>query len=87
LSNHSPNPQFFDIIKNSTCTNLDQVLTGYKWTDRNVNPYVTNPHGTIIPRDEQCYIIVENPEADFNNGVSLEYSLHDMTVEEAKVSN
>ena len=51
VGNHSPNPNFFKILKNSTPTNLDEVLAKLRWSDRDVNPYKTNPHGTNIPRD------------------------------------
>lgn len=84
---HSSNPNFFKILKNSTCTNLDEVLDKFKWNDRDINPYHTNPNGTNISRNQQCYLVVENPEADFDSGTSMKYSLHDMTYEQAAQSN
>jgi len=62
-------------------------LNKFRWNDRDVNPYVTNPNGVDIARDQQCYIVVENPDGDFDNGVSMKYSLYDMTAEQAVQSN
>jgi len=39
VGNHSTNPNFFKILKNSTPTNFDQVLAKLQWNDRDVNPY------------------------------------------------
>ena len=48
---HSSNPHFFSILKESICTNMDDVMNGLNWNDEKINPYTTNPHGVDIPRD------------------------------------
>ena len=83
---HSQNPHFFDILRKSQCQNMDDVMNGLGWNDKNVNPYVTNPHGVDIPRDQQCYATVTNPSADFE-AEAMTYVLHDMTADEAAVYN
>ena len=51
LAEHSSNPHFFSILKESICTNMDDVMNGLNWNDEKINPYTTNPHGVDIPRD------------------------------------
>ena len=78
-SAHSSNPHFWDILRNSECLNMDDIMNGLGWNSRSINPYETNPAGVNIPRDQQCYATIINPEADFTVE-KMKYVLSDMTV-------
>ena len=86
MSAHSSNPHFWDILRNSECSNMGDIMNGLGWNDKDVNPYMTNPHGVDIPRDQQCYATITNPEANFEVE-TMKYVLSDMTADEAAIQN
>ena len=86
MSAISQNPHFFDILNNSECLNMEEVLKATGWTDASVNPYTTNPTGVDIDRERQCYALVQNPRADFEE-TKMKYVLKDLTAQQASVYN